>query len=60
MLACGTLSNVKVDILTKNSVISEVGYSNRISHYIVLNIVMTNNGRYHIFREFSIDFHPSN
>ena len=60
MLTCGTFANVKVDILTKPSVISEVGYSSRISHSIVLNIVMKNIDGYHVFRDFSIDFHLSN
>ena len=60
MLACGTLANVKVEVIIESSAVAEVGYSPRISHYMVLNIVMTNDDRYHVFREFSINFHLSN
>lgn len=60
MLACGTLANVKAEVITESSAIAEVGYSPRISHHMVLNITMTNNGRDHVFSKISIDFHLSN
>ena len=60
MLACGTLSILKEEVLMKLSVITEVGYSPWISYHILLNIVMSNNDRYDIFREFSINFYLSN
>ena len=60
MLACDTLSILKEEVLMKLSVITEVGYSPWISYHILLNIVMSNNDRYDIFREFSINFYLSN
>ena len=44
----------------KLSVIREVGYSPWISYHILPNIVMSNNDRYDVFREFSINFYLSN
>ena len=60
MLAYGTLSILKEEVLMNLSVIIEVGYSPWISYHILPNIVMSNNDRYDIFREFSINFYLSN
>ena len=60
MLACGTLSILKEKVLMKLSDITKVGYSPWISYHILLNIVMSNNDRYDVFREFSINFYLSN